>query len=172
MQRRSLLRLTGGAVAGVLVPRSLLGAELTRGECERLASFSPIRVPLDLDLPQGSYFGGLVYQRTPGTVDEVMSVAGDPASYPAILPATNEARVVSRSGREVRVRLRHGEGLVSVSYVILVRREAANAIRFWLDPSEPHDLDRARSSRGPCSCASIRPRSGSGFQSESGSLPR
>jgi hypothetical protein len=127
----------------VVVPRPLLGAELTHDEQWRLAGFSPIRVPLDLDLPQGSYFGGLAYQRVDATVDEVMTVASDPGSYTSILYATQEARVVSSRGRDVRVYLRQGEGRLSASYVVLVRREARNLIRFWLDPSEPHDLDDA-----------------------------
>ena len=80
MHRRGLLRLAGGAALGVLVPRPLLAAELTHNEQWRLAGFYPIRVPLDLDLPQGSYFGGLVCQKVPYAVDEVMRVAGDPAS--------------------------------------------------------------------------------------------
>ena len=110
MHRRVLLRLTGGAALGVLVPRPLLGAELTHEEQYRLATNVPIRVPLDLDLPQGSYFGGLVYQLLDATVDEVMTVAGDPGSYTSILSATREARVLSRSGRDLRVYLRQGEG--------------------------------------------------------------
>jgi hypothetical protein len=143
MHRRGLLRLTGGVALGALVPRPLLGEELTQDEHRRLASFSPIRVPLDLDLPQGSYFGGLVYQKVPCTVDELMTVAGDPGSYASILSHTLEARVLSRSGRDVQVYLRQGEGAISVSYVMLVRRETSNLIRFWLDPSQPHDLDDA-----------------------------
>jgi hypothetical protein len=143
IHRRALLCGTGGAALGALVPRPLLGEELTHDEHRRLAFFSPIRVPLDLDLPQGSYFGGLVYQKIRCTVDEVMTVAGDPGGYASILSYTQEARVLSRSGRDVQVYLRQGEGVISVSYVMLVRREASNLIRFWLDPSQPHDLDDA-----------------------------
>jgi hypothetical protein len=143
MHRRALLGLTGGAALGVLVPRPVLGAELTREEEWRLAAFSPVRVPLDLDLPQGSYFGGIVYQKVRLTVDEVMTVAGDPGSYTSILSHTLEARVLSRRDRDVQVYLRQGEGAISVGYVTLVRREASNLIRFWLDPSQPHDLDDA-----------------------------
>jgi hypothetical protein len=141
MQRRALLSLTGGAALGALVPRPLFAAGLTREEQWRLFSWKPIRVPLDLDLPQGSYFGGLVYQRVDATVDKVMTVASDPGNYSSILYGTQEARVMSRRGRDVQVYLRQGEGLASVSYVVLVRREAPNLIRFWLDPSQPHDLD-------------------------------
>jgi hypothetical protein len=72
-----------------------------------------------------------------------MTVAGDPGSYRSILSRTREARVLSRSGRDMQVYLRHGEGRINVSHVMLVRREAANLIRFWLDRSEPHDVDDA-----------------------------
>jgi hypothetical protein len=141
MHRRALLCATGGAALDALVPRPVLGAGLTPEEEWRLAADNPIRVPLDLDLPQGSYFGGLVYQRVDATVDEVMTIAGDPGSYTSILYATREGRVLSRSGRDMQVYLRQDLGGISVSYVMLVRREAANLIRFWLDPSQPHDLD-------------------------------
>jgi hypothetical protein len=47
VHRRALLRFTGGAALGVLVPRPLLGAGLTRDEQRRLAGFSPIHVPLE-----------------------------------------------------------------------------------------------------------------------------
>jgi hypothetical protein len=141
IRRRAVICSAGGAALGLVVPRPLLGAELTHDEQWRLAGFSPIRVPLDLDFPQGSYFGGLAYQRIDATVDEVMTLGSDPASYTSILYATHEARVLSRRGRDVQVYLRQGEGLASVSYVVLVRRESENLIRFWLDLSQPHDLD-------------------------------
>lgn len=141
IQRRGLFRIVGAATLGTLVPRHVLASELTRDEQWRLANLRPIHVPLDLELPQGSYFGGLAYQQVMATVEEVMAVAGDPRSYTSILSATREAQVIARSGRDLQVRLRQGDGRVNLSNVVLVRRETSNLIRFWLDPSEPHDLD-------------------------------
>jgi hypothetical protein len=117
-----------------------MAEELTREEEWRLASNVPVRVPLDLELPQGSYFGGIEYLRVDATVDEVMAVVGDPGNYTSILYATREARILSKSGRDMQVSLRQDLGGTSVSYAMVVRREAANLIRFWLDPSQPHDL--------------------------------
>jgi hypothetical protein len=141
MPRRSLIHLAGGAALGALVPERLMAEELTHYEQQRLAMRDEIRVPLDLDLPQGSYFGGLVYQIIDAAVDEVMAIAGDPGTYATILSATREARVLSHRGRDTQVYLRQGEALASVSYVVLMRRETSNLLRFWLDPSQPHDLD-------------------------------
>src|SRR5262249_28281424 len=73
--------------------------------------------------------------------DDVMAIANDPGTYTEILSATKEARIMSRRGRDMQVYLRQGEWFASVSYVMLVRRESSNLLRFWLDPSESHDLD-------------------------------
>jgi hypothetical protein len=143
MRRRSLIHLAGATALGTFVPERLASAEsLTSAEIRCLEQGGELRVPLDLDLPQGRYFGGTVYKRLfYCSVDDVMAVAANPGTYTSILSTTQEARVISRSGRDVQVYLRHGAGLIRVSYVVRVRRESSNLLRFWLDPSEPHDLD-------------------------------
>jgi hypothetical protein len=143
MQRRSLIHLAGATALGALVPERIVSAEsLTSAETRCLEEGGELRVPLDVDLPQGRYFGGTVYKRLfYFSVDEVMAVVANPSTYTSILSTTQEARVLSRIGRDVQVYLRHGEGLIRVSYVVRVRRESSNLLRFWLDPSEPHDLD-------------------------------
>lgn len=141
LRRRSVLCLMGGAALCALTPRRLMAEELTRDEQRRLAEHEAVRVPLDLELAEGAYFGGLVYQVVDATVDEIMAIAGDPEAYTAILSATREVRVLARRGSDLQVYLSQGSGLVSVNNVVLMRREAPGLLRFWLDPSEPHDLD-------------------------------
>jgi hypothetical protein len=142
MPRRSLLNLAGGAALGALAPERLAtAAQLSADEIEHLRTLAEVRVPLDLDLPQGFYFGGIVYRLCLASVDSVMARAADPADYPGILAWTREARVLTQSGRDMQVYLRHDVGSISASYVLLVRRESQGLIRFWVDPSQPHDLD-------------------------------
>jgi hypothetical protein len=142
MRRRTLLGLAGGAALGSLAPERLAGAApFTHEESLRLRDHLEVRVPLDVDLPQGAYFGGIVYLLITSSVDEVMTLATDPGRYGSILPMTREVRVLAQRGRDMQVYLRQGEGLGSVSYVLLVRRESEGLLRFWIDPSQPHDLD-------------------------------
>lgn len=142
LHRRMLLGLAGGTALDALVPGRLWAKGLNRWELERLMAQGEVRVPLDLDLPQGSYFGGIVYQMYPGrTGDKVMEVAGDPATYTRIIAKTLEARALARIGRDMQVYLRQGEGVLSFSYVVRVRQESSSLLRFWVDLSQPHDLN-------------------------------
>jgi hypothetical protein len=64
-------------------------------------------------------------------------------AYRSILPLTQEAREIKRGRREALVAMRHGGRLGSAAYTMIVRRVSRNEIRFWLDPSRPHDVDDA-----------------------------
>jgi hypothetical protein len=140
-RRRSLIHLAGAAGLGALLPgRPATAAPLSEGDRARLDSGEVVRMPLDLDLPQGSYFGGVSYAVIHAPVEAVEAVLADPGTYPAILPMTLEARIVSRQGRDMHLYLRQGARLGSAAYVLLVRRESASLLRFWLDPTQPHEI--------------------------------
>jgi hypothetical protein len=140
-RRRSLIQLAGAAALATLVPeRRAAASPLPAGDLAHLERGEVVRRELDLELPAGDYFGGLSYAVIHAPVAEVMAVVADPASYRAILPMTLEARVLSRSGRDVQVFLRQGGRLGSAGYVLLARRESQGLLRFWLDPREPHDI--------------------------------
>lgn len=143
--RRSLIRAAGAATLAALLPREGVASarELGADERERLAHGEVVKVPLDLDLPRGDYFGGLAYALLAATPDEVMTVLTDPAAYASILPMTLECRVLGAPGtpgHDTRVFFRQGGKLGSASYVLVVRRESAGLLRFWMDPDEPHDI--------------------------------
>jgi hypothetical protein len=140
-RRRSLIQLAGGAALGALVPaRTARAAPLSPEEVARLAAGEVVRVPLDLDLPQGSYFGGLSYAVVRAPVAEVTAVLNDPSTYTSILPKTLESRVLRSGERDRQVYLRHGGRAGSAAYVLTVRRESMGMFRFWLDPSQPHEI--------------------------------
>jgi hypothetical protein len=144
-RRRSLIHLAGAAVAGALVPaglaeREALAAPFSADELARLAAGEVIRKPLDVDLPGGAYFGGTSYARIAAPVSAVSAVLADPRNYGAIVPMTLETRVLWQRDRDSAVYFRQGGRAGSAAYVLLVRRESLGLFRFWLDPSQPHEI--------------------------------
>jgi hypothetical protein len=139
--RRSLIRLAGAAALAAIVPEDAAEARpLSADDQARLARGEVVKVPLDLDTPRGDYFGGVAYAVIDAPVTEVMDVLLDPASYTSILPLTLEARVTGRPGGDYQVFFKQGARIGTASYTLLARRESLGLLRFWLDPSQPHDI--------------------------------
>jgi hypothetical protein len=140
-RRRSLIHLASAAALARLLPeRTAEAAPLSADDTARLAAGDLVRVPLDVDLPQGSYFGGMAYVMIHAPVPAVTAVLGDPTTYRSILPMTMESRVLSRHDRDTQIYFRQGGSAGSAAYVILARRESQGLIRFWLDPTQPHEI--------------------------------
>jgi hypothetical protein len=140
-RRRSLIQLASGLTLGALVPEPRADAAPLSGDrLDRLLHGELVRERLDLELPQGDYLGGISYALIPAPAADVTRVLHDPATYSAILPMTMEVKVLSQDDRDMRVFFRQGSKLGSAGYVLLVRRESAGLIRFWLDPSQPHEV--------------------------------
>lgn len=144
-RRRSLIRALGAAALGALVGGAREGEAIARelgaDEVARLRRGELIRVPIDLDLAKGDYFGGISYALISAPPAAVMEALTDPASYPHILPLTLDATVLSKRVHDTQVRFTQGAKLGAATYVLVIRRESQSLIRFWLDPSEPHDID-------------------------------
>jgi hypothetical protein len=139
--RRSLIGLGAGALLGALVPARIAAARgLGADERARLDAGEVVRVPLDVELAEGSYFGGVSYAVIPAPLADVMAVLLDPGSYTSIFPLTLEATVVERSGLDFKVFFRVGGRAGTAAYTLAVRRESAGLIRFWLDHSRPHEI--------------------------------
>jgi hypothetical protein len=139
-RRRSLIQLAGAAAASALAPRPAHAAGLPAADLERLARGEVVSVPLNLDLPQGAYFGGIAYAVLSAPVAEVAAVLADPSTYGSIVPMTLEARVLWQKDRETSVYFRQGGRHGSAAYTLLVRRESLGLFRFWLDPRQPHEI--------------------------------
>ncbi len=140
-RRRSLIRVAGAAALAALVPERRAAAEpLPPADLARLARGDVVRAPIDLELPQGDYFGGVSYAVIPAPLGEVTAVLEDPGTYGFILPLTLEARLLGHRGGDLQVYLRQGTRLGSAAYVILVRRESQGLFRFWVDLSQPHEI--------------------------------
>lgn len=116
------------------------GKGLSAEEKRELDQGGIVRRTFDVDLPQGDFIGGLAYVLIPATPAEVMGVLLEPSSYGHIFPLTQEARLVAREGDDFFITFRQGGRRVSGEYTVRARRESPSLVRFWLDPSRPHDI--------------------------------
>ena len=113
---------------------------LTADEEKRLAQGEVVKRLFDVDLPQGDFIGGLGYVIISAPPAEVLGVLLEPSSYLHIFTLTQEARLVAREGDDLVIYLRQGGKKVSGEYSVRARRETQSLVRFWLDPSRPHDI--------------------------------
>jgi hypothetical protein len=140
MKRRAVLTLW--AFAGALSFASPATADaLSADERVRLTQGDIIRRPIDVDLPEGPYFGGIAYAVIDVPPAAVMRVMLDTSAYRSLFPLTLEAREVGRRGDDRLVFFRHGGRFGSASYTAIVRRQSPSVIRFWLDPGSPHEIE-------------------------------
>lgn len=140
-RRRSLIQAASAAALAALLPEARAEArEISPDDLRRLTHGEVVKVPLDLELASGDYFGGISYAVIQAPVAEVMGVLLDPSSYTHILPLTLESRVIGARGGDNQVFFKQGGKLGTASYVLVVRRESPGLLRFWMDPSEPHDI--------------------------------
>ncbi len=127
----------------LLAARRAAASGLTADEQRRLARGEVVRRHTTVELERGRYVGGVSYAIVEAPTAVVMAALSDVATYRTILPLTLEARQLRRRGRDSLVFFRHGGRLGTAAYVAHVRRESPRLVRFWLDPSFPHDFDDA-----------------------------
>jgi hypothetical protein len=88
-----------------------------------------------------AYVGGVSYQVVKASPAEVLKALSDVRSLPHALPRTLDADLVSSDGRSARVELTQGKAPFVVTYTVhLEQAREGDAIKFWLDPSRPHDV--------------------------------
>ncbi len=138
--RRSLLAAAAGACACVLLPNSAHAERLSPNELKRLGRGEVIKRTFDVDLPRGDFIGGLGYVIIDATPAEVLAVLLEPSSYLHIFTLTQEARLVAREGDDFIIALRQGGKKISGEYSVRARQETSSLVRFWLDPTRPHDV--------------------------------
>jgi hypothetical protein len=88
----------------------------------------------------GRYIGGVSYQVVDARPEVVLAALSDVTNWPHALPKTKSARLVQSVDGLTRVELVQGSNLVDARYAVLLERADAETIRFWLDPSRPHDI--------------------------------
>jgi len=138
---RRLLALLAVLCALVLgFPGRAHAGALTTDENARLARGEVVKRTFDVELPEGDFIGGLGYVVIAAPPAEVMAVLLDPGAYRYIFPLTQDARLVARKGDDFFLTLRQGSTSVSGEYTVRARRETPSLVRFWMDPTRPHDI--------------------------------
>jgi hypothetical protein len=97
--------------------------------------------PLRFVQQGGRYVGGVSYQVVDARPEMVLAALSDVANWPEALPKTKSARLVDSANGVSRVELVQGSTLVDARYALMLERASdGETIRFWLDPSRPHDI--------------------------------
>jgi len=88
----------------------------------------------------GHYVGGVSYQVVDARPELVLAALSDVGNWPDALPRTKSARLLDSVNGVSRVELVQGGSFVDARYTVMLERVDGETIRFWLDPSEPHDI--------------------------------
>src|SRR6478752_6810159 len=118
-------------------PRTVSQA-LSLSEREALLAGEVVARPMQFETDGGSYRGGVSYSVVNAPAAAVLAALSNADTLPQALPHTKSARLIDVSGGLARVELVHGG---STSYTVRIERSAAHSeLRFWLDPTRPHDI--------------------------------
>ncbi len=127
-------------LAGLLLPSVSAAEPLTLEERAQLAQGRVVGRPLDAEIGDNEYHGGIAYALVDAPPDAVWEVLLDVNAYRQILPLTQEATEIARTEQERLVYFRHGSSIGSGAYTCRLQPGKNRTIRFWLDPSAPHDF--------------------------------
>ena len=135
----AVLALLLAAPASAEVPRAAVSGFSAR-EQEVLRAGAMVSRALRFDDAGGHYVGGVSYQIVDARPEVVLAALSDVANWPEALPRTKSARLVSSDHGLSRVELVQGSALVDARYTVVLERADNDTIRFWMDPSEAHDI--------------------------------
>ncbi len=115
-------------------------APLTVHEREALHAGGMVSRALRFAAGGGKYVGGVSYQVVDARPELVLAALSDVSNWPEALPRTKTARLVGSQDGLSRVELVQGGTFVDARYTVVLQRADAGTIRFWMDPSQPHDI--------------------------------
>ncbi|HVJ17021.1 MAG TPA: SRPBCC family protein [Polyangiaceae bacterium] len=125
------------AAEPALPSRALSGVERDALKTGHIVS-RPVRFQRS---PSQTYVGGVSYQVGKASPAEIMSTLLDLQALPEVLPRTKRAKLVENSGARAKVELVQGGGMFEATYTVVLEQNAGrDELRFWLDPSRPHDV--------------------------------
>jgi carbon monoxide dehydrogenase subunit G len=111
-------------------------------ERETLLGGEIVSRPMHFDTDAGSYVGGLSYSIVRAPASTVLVALSNVETLPQALPRTKSARLIDVQGSEARVELVQGKGALEATYTIRIERVPGRSeLRFWLDPTRPHDIE-------------------------------
>jgi hypothetical protein len=113
---------------------------LTSAERNALYAGRMVSRPLSFEQSGGHYVGGVSYQVVDAQPELVLAALSDVTNWPEALPRTKSARLVDSVNGLSRVELVQGGTFLDARYTVVLERVDAETIRFWMDPSQPHDI--------------------------------
>ncbi|MBX3188717.1 MAG: hypothetical protein KF819_16995 [Labilithrix sp.] len=117
---------------------------LTASESQRLERGETVIRPQTYDADDRRYVGGITYTVLRAAPAEISAIFEDVDAYRRVLPRTKRARFVGMDGGDRLIELAQGNAIAEAEYTIRVRTDVGGReVRFWLEPSRPHDIDDA-----------------------------
>lgn len=144
MNRRAFGRAIGGLVlgAGATLAKSAEAEPLTPSEKEALGRGETVRRPVDADLEEGTYIGGVSYAVVGAPAGFVLAMLHEVAVYRSILALTLEASDAGEKGGDKLVYFKHGGSLGTAGYTMRIQKaDRGGVIRFWMDPAFDHEIE-------------------------------
>ncbi len=118
---------------------------LTSAERQRLVAGELVRRPVARREGAFQYLGGTSFLRIHASRERVWADVIDPANWPVLIPALDEARIVEEHGSTRIAYMQHRYAFVVAGYhARVVVDQEAYTIRFDLDPTRPHDVRAGR----------------------------
>ncbi len=134
--------LISASIPAVAEPGAAPERALSPLEREALLGGDIVSRPMHFQTRGGSYVGGISYSIVHAPAANVLVALSNVDALPQALPRTKAARLIDVRGSEARVELVQGKGALEASYTVRLERVPGQAqIRFWLDPSRPHDIE-------------------------------
>lgn len=142
--RMTLGRIMGFCAVWLCTQVATASEPLTDADRAALENGDIVKREITYEDGDRKFVGGVAYAIINHPAEEVLRVLRTEASYRDLLPMTKEATVLRQEGKDLLVRMTHGNSLGSASYTCRIRQRAGdNLVRFWLDPRDPHDIDNA-----------------------------
>lgn len=95
-----------------------------------------------IDRGDHHYVGGVTYTVLDVTAAELTALLEDVSTWRHVLPRTKQARHVGSDHGDALVELVQGNALYEATYTVRVRK-SGREMRFWLEPTRPHEIDDA-----------------------------
>ncbi len=114
---------------------------LTLAEIARLETGHTVTRKTTIERGSERYVGGVTYAVVETSVEDLASILDDVGAYEALLPRTKRARLVGEDAGRRFIELWQGNALVTTSYTLRIEPDRPRReLRFWLDPSRPHQM--------------------------------
>lgn len=102
-----------------------------------------VKEPHQIDHGSRRFVGGVSYALAIAGASDVAALVEDVKGFTSFLPLTRKARLVGENDGDRFVEFLSGNSMVSVKYTLRFRRTDSSTLRFWMDPSRPHDIPDA-----------------------------